>query len=96
MTYFIAGVIALIVFSGGLNAILGANPKWLSAQIRKIGGYAAFAFALFLVTRGQCPGWGRSAAEPISAPSRATNSFLRLDKPVPCPHRAGNPWEGPE
>lgn len=53
MTYFIAGVIALIVFSGGLNAILGANPKWLSAQLRKIGGYACFAFALFLVTRGQ-------------------------------------------
>ncbi|QCI68617.1 DnaJ domain-containing protein [Phreatobacter stygius] len=53
MTYFIAGVIALIVFSGGLNAILGANPKWLSAQMRKIGGVAAIVFGLFLLTRGQ-------------------------------------------
>lgn len=53
MTYFIAGVIALIVFSGGLNAFLNANPKWLSAQMRKIGGAAAIAFGLFLLTRGQ-------------------------------------------
>ena len=29
MTYFIAGLIALIVFSGTLNRVLGANPKWL-------------------------------------------------------------------
>ncbi|QCK87670.1 molecular chaperone DnaJ [Phreatobacter aquaticus] len=53
MTYFIAGLIALIVFSGGLNAILGANPKWLSAQMRKAGGVAAIIFGVFLVTRGQ-------------------------------------------
>ncbi|MGL4285991.1 MAG: DnaJ domain-containing protein [Phreatobacter sp.] len=53
MTYLIAGIIAVIVFSGGLNAILGANPKWLSKQMRKIGGVAAIAFALFLMARGQ-------------------------------------------
>ncbi|MBN8941403.1 MAG: DnaJ domain-containing protein [Rhizobiales bacterium] len=53
MTYLIAGIIAVIVFSGGLNAILNANPKWLSKQMRKIGGVAAIAFALFLMARGQ-------------------------------------------
>jgi hypothetical protein len=53
MTYLIAGLIALIVFSGGLNAILNANPKWLSGQVRKLGGVAACAFGLFLLTRGQ-------------------------------------------
>ncbi|WP_204309898.1 hypothetical protein, partial [Klebsiella michiganensis] len=35
------------------NAILNANPKWLSKQMRKIGGVAAIAFALFLMARGQ-------------------------------------------
>ena len=53
MTYFIAGVIALIVFSGALNQILGANPKWLSAQMKKVGCAAVIAFGLFLLTRGQ-------------------------------------------
>jgi len=53
MTYFIAGLIALIVFSGTLNQVLGANPKWLSNQVKKVGGYAVMAFGLFLLTRGQ-------------------------------------------
>lgn len=53
MTYFIAGVIALIVFSGTLNRVLGANPRWLSNQMKKVGGFAVMAFGLFLLTRGQ-------------------------------------------
>ncbi|MEI8144133.1 MAG: DnaJ domain-containing protein [Alphaproteobacteria bacterium] len=53
MTYFIAGLIALIVFSGALNKFLGTNPKWLSTQLRRVGGGALVAFALFLLTRGQ-------------------------------------------
>jgi hypothetical protein len=53
MTYFIAGLIALIVFSGTLNRVLGANPKWLSNQVKKVGGAAVMAFGLFLLTRGQ-------------------------------------------
>lgn len=53
MTYFIAGLIALIVFSGALNAFLKTNPAWLSTQMRRVGGVAAIAFGLFLLTRGQ-------------------------------------------
>jgi len=53
MTYFIAGLIALIVFSGTLNRVLGANPKWLSNQVKKVGGVAVMVFGVFLLTRGQ-------------------------------------------
>lgn len=53
MTYFIAGLIALIVFSGFLNQILGANPKWLSSTVKKAGGIAVIAFGVFLLARGR-------------------------------------------
>jgi DnaJ domain len=53
MTYLIAGLILVIVMSGGLNSILAANPKWLTTQLRKIGGVAAIGFGLFLLVRGQ-------------------------------------------
>lgn len=53
MTYFIAGLIAVIVFSGALNAFLGTNPKWLSTQLRRVGGVAVILFGLFLLSRGQ-------------------------------------------
>lgn len=53
MTYFIAGLIAVIVFSGALNRFLGTNPRWLSTQMKRVGGVAVIAFGLFLLSRGQ-------------------------------------------
>lgn len=53
MTYFIAGLIALIVFSGVLNQVLNTNPRWLSKQVRRLGGVAVIAFGVFLLVRGR-------------------------------------------
>ncbi|WP_439575481.1 DnaJ domain-containing protein [Phreatobacter sp.] len=53
MTYFIAGLIALIVFSGVLNQVISANPRWLSKQMRRLGGIAVIAFGILLLARGR-------------------------------------------
>lgn len=53
MTYFIAGLIALIVFSGVLNQVVNANPRWLSKQVKRIGGVAVIAFGILLLARGR-------------------------------------------
>ncbi len=53
MTYFIAGLVAVIVLSGMLERFTGASPKWLSQKGRKLGGVVALAAGILLLGRGQ-------------------------------------------
>ncbi len=53
MTYFIAALIAFVVFSGLLSRFLGTDPKWLSGAMRKGAGYGVIALGVFLLMRGQ-------------------------------------------
>jgi len=52
MTYFIAGIVAIIVLSGVLERATGASPKWLSGNARKLGGILALAVGILLLSRG--------------------------------------------
>jgi hypothetical protein len=49
MSYLIAALIAMLVFSGGLSKILAAPPKWLSRSLQRFMGIAALAFTFVLL-----------------------------------------------
>jgi DnaJ domain len=49
MSYLIATLIAILVFSGGLTRILSKPPKWLSRSFQQFMGVAALAFTAVLL-----------------------------------------------
>jgi hypothetical protein len=53
MSYIIAALIAILVFSGGLSKMMGAPPKWFSKTIQQFLGFCLTLFTLVLLVKGR-------------------------------------------
>jgi hypothetical protein len=53
MSYLIAAVISILVFSGGLSSFMSNPPKWFSKSIRQFAGFGLAIFALVLLVKAR-------------------------------------------
>jgi hypothetical protein len=53
MSYLIAALISILVFSGALSKFSDSPPKWFSREIRKYTGFLLFIFSAVLLMKGR-------------------------------------------
>jgi hypothetical protein len=53
MSYLIAAVISILVFSGGLSSFMQNPPKWFSKSIRQFAGFGLAAFTAVLLIKAR-------------------------------------------
>lgn len=53
MSYLIAAIISILVFSGGLSSVMRNPPKWFSKSIRQFAGFGLMVFTFVLLIKAR-------------------------------------------